>query len=96
MVMEIGEHADMRIVAPSNTMHPVLPLAMDVLWADSSGKFSDGAPGGGPHRYVFNMILRGWDNILKVGVSEAPHGGFVFSAIAMCFVIISTSATAVS
>lgn len=69
---------DMRTVAPSNTMHPVLPLAMDVLWTDSSGNSKDGATGGGPHRYVFNMILRGWDNFLKVGVSEAPHGGFGF------------------
>jgi mannose-6-phosphate isomerase-like protein (cupin superfamily) len=33
---------------------------------------------GANYHYEFNMIYRGWDNFLQVGVSEAPHGGFGF------------------
>lgn len=69
---------DMRTVSPSNVMHPILPLTLEVTWTDSSGTFKDTTDGGAPYRFQFSMILRGWDNFLKVGVSEAPHGGFGF------------------
>jgi hypothetical protein len=68
---------DMRTVAPNNLMHPVLPLNLEVAWADKTGTWWDSQDGQNYH-YQFNMIYRGWDNFLKVGVSEAPHGGFGF------------------
>ena len=37
------DNRDMRTVAPNNTMHPILPLVLDVLWTDASGAFRDGA-----------------------------------------------------
>jgi mannose-6-phosphate isomerase-like protein (cupin superfamily) len=69
---------DMRTVAPDNLMHPILPLTVEITWTDATGAFKDAADSGGPYRYQFSMILRGWENFLKVGVSESPHGGFGF------------------
>jgi mannose-6-phosphate isomerase-like protein (cupin superfamily) len=63
---------DLRGVATQHTMHPILPLYLDVTWtasADGSGA-SDGA-----HRLGFEMLVRGWDNYLTVGLSGNPHGG---------------------
>lgn len=71
------DNRDMRTVAPDNLMHPVLPLAIEVAWADRTETWWD-SKGGKNYRYAFNMIYRGWDNFLQVGVSEAPHGGFGF------------------
>lgn len=68
---------DLRTVAPANTMHPVLPLAVQVAWTDATAAYWD-SQGGRNYRYAFNMIFRGWDNYLKVGVSGNPHGGFGF------------------
>jgi mannose-6-phosphate isomerase-like protein (cupin superfamily) len=68
---------DMRTVSPTNAMHPVLPLTLEVTWADQTETYRDQGDNG-LYIYQFNMILRGWDNFLKVGVSEAPHGGFGF------------------
>lgn len=75
---EALDNRDMRTVAANNLMHPVLPLKLQVLWKDSTGTFQDAAADGGPYHYQFGMLLRGWNNFLKVGVSEAPHGGFGF------------------
>jgi mannose-6-phosphate isomerase-like protein (cupin superfamily) len=71
------DNRDMRTVAPSHTMHPVLPLAVEVAWANSSATVWDNN-GGANYRYEFNMLMRGWNQFLKVGVSESPHGGFGF------------------
>jgi mannose-6-phosphate isomerase-like protein (cupin superfamily) len=63
---------DMRGVAAQHTMHPVLPLYLDVTWTaapDGSGAKD------GPHRLGFEMMIRGWDNYLAVGSSSNPHGG---------------------
>jgi mannose-6-phosphate isomerase-like protein (cupin superfamily) len=68
---------DMRTVSPTNVMHPILPLSLEVAWSDQSGTYVDQGDSG-PYVYQFNMILRGWDNYLQVGMSEAPHGGFGF------------------
>ncbi|MDP9053029.1 MAG: cupin domain-containing protein [Acidobacteriota bacterium] len=68
---------DMRTVSPGHTMHPVLPLGIELAWADKSEIWWD-SKGGANYHYQFNMIYRGWDNFLKVGVSESPHGGFGF------------------
>lgn len=63
---------DLRGVSAQHTMHPILPLYLDVGWTaapDGSGA-SDG-----PHRLGFEMLIRGWDNYLQVGFSGNPHGG---------------------
>lgn len=71
------DNRDTRTVAPSHIMHPVLPLPIEVAWADNSLTWWDSNDGQNYH-YRFDMILRGWDNFLKVGVSEAPNGGAGF------------------
>jgi mannose-6-phosphate isomerase-like protein (cupin superfamily) len=71
------DNRDMRTVAPDNIMHPVLPLSIELAWADKTETWWDSRSGANYH-YQFNMIYRGWDNFLQVGVSEAPHGGFGF------------------
>lgn len=71
------DNRDMRTVAPNNTMHPVRPLSLEVAWTDKSQTWWDSLDGENYH-YQFNMVFRGWDNFLKVGISEAPHGGFGF------------------
>jgi mannose-6-phosphate isomerase-like protein (cupin superfamily) len=71
------DNRDMRTVIPNHAMHPVLPINLEVAWADKTTTWWD-SQSGQNYRYQFNMIYRGWDNFLKVGVSEAPHGGFGF------------------
>jgi mannose-6-phosphate isomerase-like protein (cupin superfamily) len=68
---------DLRSVASNHTMHPVLPLNIEMAWADNSGTWWDSQSGANYH-YQFNMVFRGWKNFLKVGISESPHGGFGF------------------
>jgi mannose-6-phosphate isomerase-like protein (cupin superfamily) len=68
---------DMRNIDPSNTMHPILPLHLELAWTDQTERFWD-SKNGQNYQYEFNMILRGWDNYLKVGVSPNPHGGVGF------------------
>jgi mannose-6-phosphate isomerase-like protein (cupin superfamily) len=64
-------------VAPNNTMHPILPLHVELAWADESAQFWDSQNGANYH-YEFNMILRGWDHFLGTGISPNPHGGLGF------------------
>ncbi|MGE5568943.1 MAG: cupin domain-containing protein [Rhodospirillales bacterium] len=64
-------------VAPNNIMHPVLPLRIELAWADESERFWD-SQNGNNYVYEFNMILRGWDAFLGVGTSPNPHGGVGF------------------
>ena len=64
-------------VAPGNTMHPLLPLRLELAWADHSGSIWDSRDGDN-HKLEFNMLLRGWDNYMEVGVSGNPHGGIGF------------------
>jgi mannose-6-phosphate isomerase-like protein (cupin superfamily) len=71
------DNRDMRTVSPNHAMHPVNSLAVEAAWADKSLTWWDSNDGRNYH-YQFGMILRGWDNFLKVGVSESPHGGFGF------------------
>jgi mannose-6-phosphate isomerase-like protein (cupin superfamily) len=68
---------DMRTVAPSCTMHPILPLHVELAWASMDQQRWD-SKGGANYHYEFNMIQRGWDQYLQVGVSPNPHGGFGF------------------
>ena len=64
-------------VAPTNTMHPILPLSVVLAFSDSGGTVWD-SNNGANYTYQFNMIVRGWDNYLGVGISPNPHGGVGF------------------
>jgi hypothetical protein len=64
-------------VAPSHAMHPILPLHVELAWADAGASVWDSKDGANYH-YEFNMILRGWDHFLGVGISPNPHGGLGF------------------
>lgn len=68
---------DMRQVAQNNTMHPILPLHIEVAWANFEETIWDSQAGANYH-YEFNMILRGWDSFLGTGISPNPHGGVGF------------------
>jgi mannose-6-phosphate isomerase-like protein (cupin superfamily) len=68
---------DMRQVAPESTMHPILPLLIEVAWSDVDERVWD-SKGGSNYHYEFNMMLRGWDNFLGTGISPNPHGGVGF------------------
>lgn len=63
---------DMRDVSPGHSMHPILPLYLDVTW---TAQADGGGATDGPHRLGFEMLVRGWDNYLAVGFSGNPHGG---------------------
>ncbi|HYO55759.1 hypothetical protein [Archangium sp.] len=57
-----------------SSMHPVLPLQVELAWSDASRRVWDSQDGANYH-YAFNMVVRGWNNYLAVGLSESPHGG---------------------
>lgn len=63
---------DMRGVSAGHSMHPILPLYVDVTW---TAQADGGGASDGPHRLGFEMLVRGWDNYLAVGLSGNPHGG---------------------
>ena len=63
---------DMRDVSRGHSMHPILPLYLDVTW---TAQADGGGATDGPHRLGFEMLVRGWDNYLAVGFSGNPHGG---------------------
>lgn len=68
---------DVRGISPQHTMHPVLPLYVDIRWTanpDGTGR-ADPPEGTAPMRLGFEMRVRGWDSYLQVGTSPAPHGG---------------------
>jgi mannose-6-phosphate isomerase-like protein (cupin superfamily) len=64
-------------VAPNDTMHPILPLRVELAWATDSLDVWD-SQGGANFIYEFNMRQRGWDRFLAVGTSRNPHGGVGF------------------
>ncbi|MGO9598994.1 MAG: cupin domain-containing protein [Isosphaeraceae bacterium] len=64
----------MTQVHPENTMHPILPLHVEAAWSDVSGAHYDSLDGAN-YQYEFDMIVRGWDNYIGVGLSLNPHGG---------------------
>ncbi len=61
-------------VSPDHTMHPTNPLRLELAWADHTLTHWD-SRGGQNYVYEFSMLVRGWDNFLKVGSSSNPHGG---------------------
>lgn len=68
---------NMYEVSPDNIMHPILALPLELAWSDHTQTYWDSQNGKNYH-YSFNMILRGWDNFMQVGVSGNPHGGVGF------------------
>jgi len=71
------DNRNMYDVSPDNTMHPIRPLHVALAWADNTQTYWDSNFGRNYH-YEFNMIYRGWDNFMQVGVSGNPHGGIGF------------------
>ena len=67
----------MTQVVPSHTMHPMLPLSIELAWANADATAWDSQDGSNYH-YQFNMLYRGWHNYLGVGISQSPHGGVGF------------------
>jgi mannose-6-phosphate isomerase-like protein (cupin superfamily) len=60
--------------APEHAMHPVRALRVELAFTDATARVWDSL-GGKNYRLEFNMLLRGWQNYLAVGVSPNPHGG---------------------
>ena len=77
LAREGKDGAQMQQVATSHTMHPILPLSIEMAWADADAKAWD-SQGGANYHYQFSMIYRGWHQYLGVGLSESPHGGVGF------------------
>jgi mannose-6-phosphate isomerase-like protein (cupin superfamily) len=71
------ENQYMVEIASSCTMHPLLPLRVELAWCDESESKWD-SQNGANYVFEFNMIVRGWDNFLMVGTSPNPHGGVGF------------------
>jgi mannose-6-phosphate isomerase-like protein (cupin superfamily) len=65
---------DVTEVAPDNAMHPLLPLTIGTGFTDSSETFWD-VKDGADYTYQFNMVVRGWQSYLSVGMSPTTHGG---------------------
>lgn len=62
---------------PDHSMHPVLPLHIELAWANEGGNVWD-SNGGMNYHLEFAMAFRGWNNFLAAGVSANPHGGVGF------------------
>jgi mannose-6-phosphate isomerase-like protein (cupin superfamily) len=58
----------------NHTLHPVRPLRIELAFANADTSAWDSL-GGQNYRLEFNMLFRGWQNYLAVGVSANPHGG---------------------
>jgi mannose-6-phosphate isomerase-like protein (cupin superfamily) len=69
--------AYMGSISKNHAMHPILPLHVQIAWANYAQTAWDSLHGANYH-YEFNMLLRGWDNYLGAGVSPNPHGGVGF------------------
>ncbi|MCA6098190.1 hypothetical protein [Bradyrhizobium australafricanum] len=68
------DDVDIRSVSPDCAMHPILPLRIEVAWADETAQHWDSKDGANYH-YEFGMVIRGWNSYLKAGISANPHGG---------------------
>lgn len=59
---------------PDHAMHPVRPLHIELAWCKHDESIWDSLDSRNYH-YEFNMRYRGWNNFLRIGMSEQPHGG---------------------
>lgn len=62
---------------PDHAMHPLLPLHLELAWANEAANVWD-SNGGTNYHLEFGMLFRGWNNYLAAGVSANPHGGVGF------------------
>ncbi len=63
--------------ATDHTMHPMLPLHIEVAFANEAETVWD-SNFGANHHYEFSMSFRGWNHFIETGVSPNPHGGVGF------------------
>ena len=70
-------------VARQNVMHPILPLHVELAWADSNAQVWDSL-GGANYQYEFNMTPARLGAFPSVGLSPNPHGGIGFLTTAIC------------
>ena len=68
---------DMIQRATDHSMHPVLPLRVEIAWASDGLQVWDSRAGKN-YAYEFSMLFRGWNHYLQVGQSRHPHGGIGF------------------
>ncbi len=64
-------------VSRSNSMHPLWPMHVELAWVNQNENIWDSQNGTNYH-YEFNMLVRGWESYLGVGMSPNPHGGVGF------------------
>ncbi|MBW4699772.1 MAG: hypothetical protein KME03_18120 [Aphanocapsa lilacina HA4352-LM1] len=69
-----ADHHPLAEIAPDHTLHPVLPLAIELAWASEDERIWD-SQNGRNYRYQFRMPLRGSDHYRQTGTSRTPHGG---------------------
>ncbi|WP_139488525.1 cupin domain-containing protein [Brevibacillus dissolubilis] len=74
---ETLDEQDVRTIVPEHSLHPILPLRIELAVGDDTGRYWDSLDGRNYH-YEFNQLLRGWDHYLAAGVSANPHGGLGF------------------
>lgn len=60
-----------------HAMHPVLPLHVELAWANE-GLTEWDSQNGNNYQFEFSMLFRGWTNYISGGVSPNPHGGVGF------------------
>jgi hypothetical protein len=68
------EGKDVATFGVAATIHPILPLHLEVAWANDAQDMWDSQNGANYH-YEFNMLVRGWNAFEGVGMSSNPHGG---------------------
>jgi len=60
-----------------HAMHPILPLHVELAWANDDVSVWDSNNSTNYH-FEFSMLFRGWSNYISGGVSPNPHGGVGF------------------
>ena len=65
---------DVANFATNATIHPILPLHIEMAWANDAMSVWD-SQNGQNYQYEFNMLVRGWEAYEGVGTSLNPHGG---------------------
>lgn len=68
---------DIILRETDHTMHPILPVLVEVAWANETLEVWDSNDSQN-YKYEFNMLFRGWKNYLQIGQTRHPHGGVGF------------------
>jgi len=74
-----GDTSSLRLATlnTDHAMHPLLPLHIQLAWANEQLSVWD-SQNGADYHYEFSMLFRGWNNFISGGVSPNPHGGVGF------------------